>query len=172
MPVKMVQNNQPGPTVLSIDPKGTESVEWQGKGDLNGEDVQPVSEAMQECVAYRKAVRRGVLLELDDDALDFVNDAEERQQRAWEARQNISQTVADQAIEQTTKNDYVAFDCLGSPSCENKVSVREVEKDNKPPLCKQHEPLASQFVPQQDIVGGRPAVRWTRVTMGARESAN
>lgn len=173
MPVVMVQNNQAGPTVLSSDPKGTEYVEWQGKGDVNGEDIQPVSELIQGTAAYRKAVRRGVLTELDDDAAEMISDAERRQQAAWDVRQNSSAEVAAGAIDQQANNDIITLPCVGpsqSGICGEPVGVKDRTKNERPPLCPRHDGLASQYIPQPDMVNGKPVVNWIRSTMGPRET--
>lgn len=176
MPVIMAQNNQAGPTVLSSDPKGTHYVEWQGRGDVSGGDVQPVPEEIQNTVAFQKCVRRGIFTILDaDEASAAIDEAMNRQQQAWDKRQNLTQETADQAIDYQANKDIVSLPCVG-PSrnpgqrCGEPVPVRDTTKDERPPLCGLHEALAPQYTPTHDILNGKPVVVWTRVTMGARET--
>lgn len=175
MPVQMVRNNQAGPTVLSSDPKGSEFVEWQGKSDPSGGDIQPVPEIIQESVAFQRCVRRGILTPLSAEDQDVIDAAMENQQAAWDKRQSFSQDTAAQVIDQQANNDIVTLACVGpstrqgSARCGEQVTVRDVSKNEKPPLCSQHENLAPQYVPSEEMVNGKSVTVWTRLTMGARE---
>lgn len=177
MPVVMVRNNQAGPTVLSSDPKGTHYVEWQGKDDAAGGDYQPVPEQVQETVAYQKAVRRGILTEVDEEGNDVVSAAMDRQQKAWDKRQNQTQETGEGAIDRQANKDMISVPCVG-PSrepgkrCAEPVTVRDKAKDEAPPLCNLHIDLAPQYVPAQEFVGDRSVTVWTKVTMGPRETQN
>ena len=174
MPVEMFRNHQPGPTVLSSDPKGTESVEWQGKHDPNGGDIQPVSEYMQGLPQFQRVVRRGILSHVpaDDPILDMALDA---QQAHWDSRQSQTSETAAAAIDQQANNDVVVIPCVGpnprggNGICGTEVTVRDLDKDKKPPLCNIHESLAPQFIPEDVIINGKPAKTWTRATMAPRE---
>lgn len=175
MPVQMVRNNQAGPTVLSSDPKGSEFVEWQGKNDPAGGDIQPVPEVIQESVAFQRCVRRGILTPLSAEDQAIIDEAMEHQQAAWDKRQSFSQDQSAQVIEQTTNNDIITLACVGPSAraggakCADQVTVRDVSKNDKPPLCSMHENLASQYVPSEEMVNGKSVTVWTRLTMGARE---
>lgn len=173
MPVQMYRNNQPGPTVLAIDPKGTDDVMWQGHGDPNGEDIQPVSEVMQGSTAFQRAVRRGVVSLVEADDLATI-EALDRQQASFDQRMAAGGAQAAAAIEHTTNNDMVTLPCVGPSNrgqgqCGADVTVRDAQKNERPPLCNLHGDLAPQFVPQEDVVGGKTVKTWTRVTMGERE---
>jgi hypothetical protein len=172
MPVVMAQNNQAGPTVLSSDPKGTHFVEWQGKGDPAGGDVQPVPEEVQNVVAFQRCVRRGIFTIVDDQAA--IDEAMNRQQTAWDKRQSFAQESATEVIDQEANNDLVILPCVGPSTraegrCGNDVTVKDLTKNDKPPLCATHETLASQYIPSEEQVGGKNVTVWTRLTMGARE---
>lgn len=174
MPVQMYRNNQPGPTVLSSDPKGTESVEWQGAGDPNGDDVQPVSELIQSLPVFQKHVRRGLFTLVDETSQEYI-DSQDKQQAHWEKRMSQPGQEAAAVIDQQANNDIVGIPCVGPSSrpgearCGTEVAVRDKDRDQKPPLCTLHADLASQYVPSQDVEGGKSTTNWIRVTLGARE---
>lgn len=179
MPVLMVRNNQPGPTVLSSDPKGTHYVEWQGKGDPNGGDIQPVPEEIQSTVSFQKAVRKHILTLMDAEDTETtaaIEEAMRRQQQEWDHRASSTQTTANEVIEHQTNKDIVALKCVGPSSrgdssvrCGADVSVRDGQKDERPPLCNLHADLAPQYIPEQVIADGKSVTQWVRMTMGARE---
>lgn len=176
MPVIMARNNQAGPTVLSSDPKGTHYVEWQGKGDPAGGDIQPVPEEVQNTVAFTRCVRRGIFTVLDEnDAQDTIAAAMDKQQVAWDSRQGLTQQTADEVIDHAANNDIVTLPCVGPDTrgaggkCGELVNVRDNTKNERPPLCSLHADLAPQFIPGEDIVNGKNVVTWTRLTMGTRE---
>lgn len=173
MPVQMYRNHQPGPTVLSSDPKGTEYVEWQGHGDPNGEDIQPVSELIQGLPQFQRCLRRGILTFVrDDDPL--LTGAMEAQQAHWDSRMNQSSDTAAAAIDQQANNDITVLSCVGPSSrgtgtCGQDVPVRDTKGGEKPPLCNIHQDLASQYIPEDIVMNGKSVKTWTRATLGARE---
>jgi hypothetical protein len=175
MPVQMVRNNQAGPTVLSSDPKGSEFVEWQGLNDPSGGDIQPVPEVIQSLVSYQRCVRRGILTPLDDNDQEIIDTAMGRQQANWDKRQSFASDTAAQVIDQQANNDIVTLSCVGPSTrqgnarCGEQVTVRDTVKNEKPPLCSQHENLAPQYLPSEEMVSGKNVTVWTRMTMGARE---
>lgn len=176
MPVTMVRNTLPGPTVISSDPKGTHMVEWAGKDDPMGGDIQPVPEEIVDTVPFHRALQRGILvLEQPEDNPELVA-AIEKQNAAWTARTEAAAAQATAAIDQEANNDIVSVPCIGPDSkggkCGNDVAVKDVNKDDKPPLCNIHADLASEYVAQElEVVDGKTKKGWARVTMGAREKA-
>lgn len=169
-----VQNNQDGPTVLATDPKGTIVVEWAGKGDLNGNDIQPIPEEMLNHVAFTRALSRNVLSLLEDQSDPEVVDALHKQQEAWLARTQRSAKVATDAIESATNNDLIQMTCVGPGArggqCEIQVPVRDREKDTKPVLCDRHKDLAPEYVPEQYQENDKTRTRWVRFAMNPRET--
>ena len=171
--VEMYRNNQAGPTVLSSDPKGTEYVEWQGHGDPNGGDIQPVSPHMQSLPTFQRCVRRGILEHVPEDS-PLLSEAMDAQQQHWDSRMSQTADAAAAAIDHATNNDVVVLPCVGpSPrggtTCGADVPVRDNQQGEKAPLCNLHTDLAPQFVPEDVIENGKSVKKWTRVTMGARE---
>lgn len=178
MPVIMARNNQAGPTVLSSDPKGTHYVEWQGKGDPNGGDIQPIPEEIQNTVQFQRCVRRGIftILNEDSESQGVIDEAMRRQQEAWDFRQGATAATAAEVIDQKANNDIVALSCVGpstrgdaSTRCGADVNVRDNVKDERPPLCDLHADLAPQYIPEDIVKDGRSIKSWTRMTMGARQ---
>lgn len=177
MPVaeqEAAQNMLGGPLVLASDQKGTFSVEWQGMGDPNGEDVQFIPDEVAKCPAYKKALRRGLLrrVQLDDEG---VTQAFDRQQSAWEARTTEGDKVALATIDRVQNNDLITVTCIGPNSrgngpCGADVTVRERVKNDAPPLCSQHVVLAHEFIPTQDTTGEQTVTRWTRAILAPRET--
>jgi hypothetical protein len=178
MPVTtMARNTMAGPTVLSSDPKGTHFVEWQGANDPNGEDIQPVPEEVVNCVAFMKAVARGVLVIENPDDNPELAQAMERQNTAWKARQEGADRRAVESIDQQANNDIIALKCIGPDTrgqglCGADVSVRDKAKDDKPTLCPLHADLAPQYIPENIMESGKNVKKWTRATMGARQHAD
>jgi hypothetical protein len=88
------------------------------------------------------------------------------------ARMAQTENAGREAIVHESNLDYVTVQCVGpSPTgqCPNEITVRDQVKFDKPPLCTQHEGLASEFVPQDGTVDGKRTVTWLRTSMGARE---
>lgn len=173
MPVQMYRNHQAGPTVLSSDPKGTEYVEWQGHGDPNGEDIQPVSELIQGLPQFQRCMRRGILSHIKDDD-PLLTGAMDAQQAHWDSRMSQTADTAAAAIDQQADNDLVVATCVGPSTrgaglCGQDVPVRSVKDDAKPPLCNMHVDLAPQYIPEDIIANGKSTKTWTRATLGARE---
>lgn len=174
MPVNapvMVRNTEGGPTVLS-DLRTKEYVEWQGAGDPGGADVQAVPEEFLQNVNFLRCVQRGILvIENAEDNPEIVA-AIEKQNSAWAARRREAQKSAEDSIDQQANNDIVTTECvLGT--CTNVVTLKEKQKNDKPPLCSTHENLAPQFVPVDDVSGDTEGAirKWNRVTVTAREKA-
>lgn len=91
MPVTMVRNTQPGPTVISSDPKGTHFVEWAGLGDPSGGDIQPVAQEIIDTPQFAKALRKGIF-EIVDETSDTSREALDKQVSAWN---EINKTKSD-----------------------------------------------------------------------------
>ena len=167
-----VQNNMTGPTVMQPDPKGTDVVEWAGKGDPYGEDIQIVPASILAAPAFARALSRGVLTIMEDDSDPEVVAAMQAQVAKHQARLASIDNVGKTAIVNEANLDYVTVPCVGpSPTgqCPNEVTVRDQVKFDKPPLCPMHEGLASEFVPQDGTEDGKRTVTWLRTSMGARE---
>lgn len=175
MPV-LVRNTQSGVTVLASDPKGTHFVEWQGANDPSGGDVQIVPQEVVDSVPFARAIQRGILvIENPEDNPEIVN-ALTKQNQAWRSRNEQALSDITSTIEQTTNNDVVSVPCVGpntkgTGTCGVDVPVRDQDRNAKPPLCPQHEALASQYVSTETDEQGRKVTHWNRVVIGERERA-
>lgn len=165
----MVRNTEGGPTVLS-DLRTKEYVEWQGAGDPMGADVQAVPEEFLQNVNFLRAVQRGILVIENAEDNPEVLQAIERQNAAWAHRRKQAQKSAEDSIDQQANNDIITTECIVK-ACTNVVSLKEKERNAKPPLCSTHESMAPQYVPVDDVSGDTDGAvrRWNLVTLGARE---
>lgn len=167
---KFVQNNESGPTVFSTDGKVSNYIEWDGKGSPTGNDVQAVSEEVFNTPAFQKMIRRGLFTEVTGE--DAIEDSQERQRQEWESRRDAAQRDSASAIDRQANNDMVTMHCVGpnvkGGKCGEDVLVREQKANDKPPLCPQHESLASEFIPEYGSEALDQSVSWTRVKMGER----
>lgn len=170
MPVNaplLVRNTEPGPVVLSSDPKSTSFVEWAGAGDPSGNDVQPVPDEFRSLVQFNRCVQRGILvIENADDANAL--DAIQRQNEAWDQRRRTADDSAKETLDPEANQDIVALDCQ-MKGCNNVVQVRDLAKNDRAPLCSLHEKHAPEFVPTDDIVDNKTVRRWVHSTLGPRE---
>lgn len=170
----MARNTKPQVVVLSSDAKGSDYVEWQAAGDPSGGDVQIIPDTLAQSVQFIKLVQRGVMVVDNADQNPEVSIAIERQRAAFEQRTKSASEKAQATIEHTAQNDMLSLPCVGPDSrgqgkCGVEVPTREKTKDEKPPLCSQHAPLAPQYVPMDEQEGTAVVKRWVRVTMGSPE---
>ncbi len=170
-----VQNNQPGPTVLASDPKGTMVVEWAGKGDPTGNDIQPIPEEMLNLPSFTRARARGILTIVEDMSDPEAVAALEKQTASWQARTQQAAAAAVSSIDQASNNDIIQVSCIGPNSrgqgfCGEPVAVREREQYAKPMLCDLHKDLAPEFVPESVQEGDISHTKWVRFAMNPRET--
>lgn len=167
----LVRNTEGGPTVLS-DLRTKEYVEWQGAGDPTGADVQAVPEEFLQNVNFLRAVQRGILVIENAEDNPEITQAIERQNAAWARRREEAKKSAEDSIDQQANNDLITTECI-LQACTNVVTLKEKQKNEKPPLCSTHESLAPQFVPVDDVSGDTEGAirKWNRVTVTAREKA-
>lgn len=168
----IARNTKPNVVVLSSDPKGSEYVEWQPTGDPSGGDIQIVPESIAQSVPFIRQVQRGIFEIIQAD--ENYNEAIRRQNAAFEKRMAHPTEQTQDVMDQQAKNDMITLRCVGPDGrgqgqCTNEVPVREISKNDKPPLCSQHEVLAPQYVPFEEQEGSATVKKWTRVTMTAPE---
>lgn len=168
----LVRNTEGGPTVLS-DLHTKEFVEWAGKDDPDGNDVQPIPTSFLQNVNFLRCVQRGILIVENPEDNPELAVAIERQNAGWAARREQAQKKATEAIDQQANNDLIAVPCVGpgqrGGQCDNTVSVKDKQKADKPPLCSTHEGLAPQYVRNDNVEGDSTVHEWKRVTMAPRE---
>jgi hypothetical protein len=173
MTLTMIRNTQSGPTVFVAE--DGQHVEWEGAGDPNGLDIQPVPPTFVESVQFQRALTRGIFeIEMADDA---VREALEKHRESWQARADMRRDASEQAIEKPQNNDTLMLDCMGPAGrgstqlCKEPVPIRAAAVDTQPPLCPKHSYLKTQFTPEHTdrMIGGKQEVVWRRVRMGDRE---
>lgn len=162
----LVRNMAEGPTVFSDLSKNI-AIEWQGAGNPDGEDLQQVPDSLAEDVNFLKTIQRGVLV--IEEAPDALMEAIAKQTAAYERRSSVATANAKDAIDQQAHNDIITVPCIGpnnrgTGECGEPVPVREKTKNDHPPLCERHKPLASSFVMEETdkFVDGKAQVRWLR----------
>lgn len=172
MPVQnavMARNLMDGPTVISSDPRGSQYVEWQGSNDPGGGDVQLVPEEIVSSVPFVRAIQRGILvIENPEDNPDLLERID-KQNAAFRNRLTDAREKLDATIERPQNRDMVTLPCVGPSAkgdgiCGEYVTVRELNKNDKPPLCNRHTHLAQEYVPTEEA-----PTKWSRVQLGERE---
>lgn len=174
MPV-LVRNNEPGPTVLTVDKDN--AFEWKGKGDPNGEDLQHLPDSVAENVNFMKAVNRGIFT--IEEASEDTKALLEKQGSSFRERMEAQRQASAASLDQEANNDLVQVDCIGPSArgigqCGAPAMVKDKKRDEKPPLCSAHEGLAHEFVvTDTDTLDddGKTKKTWQRMTVGPREQA-
>lgn len=175
----MARNLMDGPTVISSDIHGTHSVEFQGHGDADGNDVQIIPEELIRTPQFTRAVHRGILAIDNPEDNPELLEAMERQTAAWHRRQKESTDSASSALDETPQNDIISMPCVGpnsrgSGACPNSVTVRAKDQYDVVPLCSAHENLRDQYVKTEDEMvpvdenRQERKVSWSRVRVTAR----
>lgn len=170
----LVRNLQPGPTVFA-DKASDTSIEWAGRDDPSGDDLQQVPEALlKDNIQFLRAVQRGVFEVVDpsEDTKALLD----RQVNAWKERQSADTAQAQASIDPAANNDIISVPCVGPNSrgngdCGEPVTVREKQSADRPPLCPMHESLASSFamIQTDKIVEGKAETKWVRSSTEPRE---
>lgn len=95
MPV-LVRNTEEGPSVFS-DPAKNIAIEWQGKGDPSGEDVQHVPDEVIDNVNFLKALQRGIFVV--EEATPDMQERLQKQVDAYQRRRSVSEEKGEAAID-------------------------------------------------------------------------
>lgn len=145
----LCKNMMSGPTVIASDPKQTHEVTFGPRNDPNGEDVQPIPEALIKSPAFRRAIRQGILQVVQGEDNPLIADALARQSDAFSKRMAADELAAKESLESAAGNDMIAVTCIGpgtreGNTCEEQVPVRADQQGSRPPLCDRHEYLAER----------------------------
>lgn len=171
--VILVRNTMGGPTVFT-QASTNQQVEWQGAGDTNGADVQPIPAALFNDVQFQRAVQRGIFERVDGD-YDAVIEAHRKE---WEEAEDRRKNASMDSLEALSQNDIHTYTCVSPKgransgvACGVPVPMTPKEHSEKPPLCIEHKSDAAKFVSEEtdEIEAGKPKVKWSRVHLGARE---
>ncbi len=173
--VILVRNKELGPTIFSYDgPNGKGHIEWGRAGDPDQTDVQEVPEFVLRDTNFRRGVQRGVY-EIVDATMETSGQIS-RAGEIWRNQKDAARQSSVASIDIESNNDIIGTQCVGPGprgQCEEQVMVRELQKNDKPPLCSRHSRLASEYVPEESDeriganTGGKPVVNWIRMGMSA-----
>ena len=147
----MCRNMMSGPTVIASDPKQTHEVIFGPKDDPQGEDIQPIPEALVKSPAFAKAIRQGILAVVAGEDNPVVQAALTRQTDAFQKRIQADNLKARESLDAPSQNDMLVVTCIGPGSregttCEEQIPVRAADAGSKPPLCSRHEHLTELAV--------------------------
>lgn len=173
----LVRNNEAGPTVFEWE-GGKGKVEWAGAGDPMGGDLQPVPAEYLGQVNFRQALVKGIFT--IEDAPEAILQATELHRQEWQIRQARAQDAAQASLDQAPQNDMLMLSCIGPSGkgtgqlCGYQVPVRARAKNDAPPLCGAHKSLTSQFIAEEgeQLIEGKPEIRWIRAGLGTRATQN
>jgi hypothetical protein len=150
----MCQNQMSGPTVIAADAKRNYEVVFQGKDHPDGEDVQPIPEALLRTIQFQRALSRGVLKVIEGENHPVVQQALARQTDAF-AKRMQQQNMADrEVLDAPAAADIIVVNCIGPGSrpgavCGEQVPVKSGDT-GKPPLCDRHQGLKDRCLKRGD----------------------
>lgn len=150
----MCQNQMSGPTVIAGDAKRNYEVVFQGKGHPDGEDVQPIPEALLRTIQFQRAISRGVLKVIEGADHPVVQQALSRQSDAFAKRMQAQDLAAREVLDAPADNDITVVNCIGPGSrdgavCGEQVPLRQGDT-GRPPLCDRHQGLKDRCVKRGD----------------------
>jgi hypothetical protein len=150
----MCQNQMSGPTVIAGDAKRNYEVVFQGKGHPDGEDVQPIPEALLRTIQFQRAISRGVLKVIEGADHPVVQQALSRQSDAFAKRMAAQDLAAREVLDAPADNDITVVNCIGPGSrdgavCGEQVPLRQGDT-GRPPLCDRHQGLKDRCVKRGD----------------------
>lgn len=162
-----VQNQLPGIVVFTDDAQKI-VVTWEAKGNAAGKDIVECPATFLRNPKFRETVLRKILT--IEDAPEVLQAALAAQTAAWDQRQQASQD-AEQTL--TKMADAVVAHgvaCIapkGKELCGSYGLVMGKNATEHPPLCTEHQSLASQYIAVDSgrIVDGKPEIVWTRAKL-------
>jgi hypothetical protein len=150
----MCQNQMAGPTIIAADAKRNYEVVFGGKGDPDGNDVQPIPEALLRTIQFQRAISRGVLVVIEGADHPVVQQALARQSDAFAKRMKAQQVADREVLDAPADNEITVLNCIGPGSREGAVCGEQVPQRHgdtgKPPLCDRHKGLANHCVKRGD----------------------
>lgn len=158
-----VRNLKAGPTVFA---EGSQVVEWAGRGDPSGDDIQSVPFALTKTSAFAKAVRRKMLEQLADDDPALDRSTYLQMQASNERDKTDGEFMAKTMDPASADLDLIVTKCLISGQ---DITQKAVDFGNIPPLAPEFAEHVAEFtaVPTGEIDSdGKSAVRWARTIIG------
>lgn len=147
----MCRNMMAGPTVIASDPKQTHEVIFGPRDDPNGEDVQPIPEALIKSPAFVKAIRQGIIAVVQGEDNPVIQAALARQTSSFKQRMQADELRARESLDAPAEDDMLVVTCIGPGArdgqvCEEQIPVRSKDAGSRPPLCDRHQHLAELAV--------------------------
>jgi hypothetical protein len=170
----MVRNSHFGPTVFTWGTGSDQFVEWKGSGDDDGGDIQIVPSDLLNNVRFRQAIDRGILVV--EESNEEIDRARSAHRSEWEDRVAQQQAASQEVIDQPADEDMLMMSCIAPAGkgthklCGENFPVKSRARNEKPPLCSQHQSLARSYVAEETgkRVDGHAEVTWKRVIQTAR----
>ncbi len=151
----MCQNQMSGPTVIAADAKRNYETIFAGKDDPDGNDVQPIPDALLRTISFQQALRKGVLKVIEGEDHPVVVQAMSRQTSAFRDRLKAQETAAREVIDSPSEDDILVVVCIGPGSredspCGEQVPLKAKDAAARPPLCDRHRQLSDRCVKRGD----------------------
>ena len=151
----MCRNMMSGPTTIAADARRNYEILFQGRGHPDGEDVQPIPEALLRTPQFARALRQGIFEVVEGDDHPVVVAAMAKQTDAFRRRNASQETAARESLEAPHAADIIVAMCIGPGArdglaCGEQVPVKELEQAGRPPLCDRHRQLSARCVKRGD----------------------
>jgi hypothetical protein len=151
----MCQNQMSGPTVIAADAKRNYETIFAGKDDPDGNDVQPIPDALLRTISFQRALRQGVLKVIEGEDHPVVVQAMNRQTDTFRNRMKAQETADREVIDSPSEDDILVVNCIGpgtreGTACGEQVPVKSKDAAGRPPLCSRHVQLSDRCVKRGD----------------------
>jgi hypothetical protein len=151
----MCQNQMSGPTVIAADAKRNYETIFAGKDDPDGNDVQPIPDALLRTISFQRALRQGVLRVIEGEDHPVVVQAMNRQTDTFRNRMKAQETADREVIDSPSEDDILVVNCIGpgtreGTACGEQVPVKSKDAAGRPPLCDKHRQLSDRCVKRGD----------------------
>lgn len=167
MATVMSRNTRPGPTVF-VDPQTKTTIEWGGKDDPDGRDIQPVPSDLLEHPKFLSVVHQGVIVIEEDDDPD-VKAKMERQSGLFDRREKARASDAASVMEaEDSSKDIVFQEREGGKQHEvfEEVPNEQAPRTRQPSAEETPEPMQVYSETGEVDEDGRPIQEPVDVTFG------
>lgn len=164
----LVTRNTERGIVVFTDEASKISVTWEGANDAAGGDVVECPATFLKNPKFREIILRG-LIEVEE-APEVLQEALDRQKAEWDQRQ---QKAKNAEVELQRTNDRVVargVSCIAPAGkgalCGSYGLVMGQNPSERPPLCAEHQHMASQYVSSETgrtDANGKSETTWQRV---------
>lgn len=151
----MCQNQMSGVTVIAADAKRNYETIFAAKDDPDGNDVQPIPNALLNTIPFRRALSQGILIAVEGADHPVVMQAMSRQSDSFKRRNNAAETAAREVIDAPSDQDILVVLCIGPGTregnvCGDQVPVKGKDAGSRPPLCDRHRHLSQMCLKRGD----------------------